>query len=69
MGHMHKRRVSALEDYIEERVEERMEQEIEALLDLLERHLSREEFVRVARIVASEDPEHGERSEHGGRWG
>jgi hypothetical protein len=41
----------ALEDYIESRVEERMRLEIEAMLDVLEEKLTREEFIKVARIV------------------
>ena len=45
------RRVGALEEYIEAQVKARMEAEIEALLDLLEKHLTREEFLRIAQIV------------------
>jgi len=45
------RRTGALEDYIESRVEERMRLEIEAMLDVLEEKLTREEFIKVARIV------------------
>jgi hypothetical protein len=48
------RRVSALEDYVYQLVEERMKQEVEAMLDLLEEHLTREEFIKVARIVVEE---------------
>ena len=48
------RRISALEEYINQRVEERMEQEVEALIALLEERLSREEFIKVARIVVEE---------------
>jgi hypothetical protein len=50
MGHVGKR-VGALEEFIESQVRERMQLEVEALLDLLEANLTREEFVRVARIV------------------
>ena len=48
------RRVSALEQYVNELVEERIKQEVEAMLDLLEKHLSRDEFVKVARVVVRE---------------
>ena len=48
------RRIGALEAYINQLVAERMEQEIETLLDLLEKHLSRDEFIKVARIVVEE---------------
>jgi hypothetical protein len=37
---------------LEERIEERVEEEIMNLLALLERHLTREEFLRVAHIAA-----------------
>ena len=47
-------RVGALEEYINQQAEERMRLEVETLLDLLERHLTREEFMRVARIVTGE---------------
>jgi hypothetical protein len=47
-----KGRVGALEEYIESRVEEAMRLEIEAMLDVLEEKLTREEFIKVARIVA-----------------
>jgi len=50
VGNLH-RRTGALEEYIESRVEERMRLEIEAMLDALEEKLSREEFIKVARIV------------------
>ena len=53
-----RRRVSALEDFIEKRVQERLEQELEGMLGRLEHSLSREEFVRVLEIVSSEE-EHG----------
>ena len=48
------RRISALEEYINQRVKEQMEREVEALIDLLEERLTREEFVKVARIVVEE---------------
>ncbi len=48
------RRVSALEEYVNQLVEERMKQEVEGMLDLLEEHLTREEFIKVARIVVEE---------------
>ena len=44
-------RAGALEQYIESQVEERMLLEIEAMLDVLEAKLTREEFLKVARIV------------------
>ena len=53
------RRVSALEQYVNELVEERMKQEVEAMLDLLEKHLTREEFIKVARIVVNESGDQG----------
>jgi len=49
------RRVSALEEYIQGRVEERLEQELEEALSRLERGLSREEFVRVLKILSREE--------------
>jgi hypothetical protein len=49
------RRIGALEeDYVNQLVAERMRLEVEALLDVLEKHLSRAEFVKVARIVVNE---------------
>ena len=45
------KRATALEEYIESQVEERMLLEVEALIDVLEANLTREEFVKVARIV------------------
>ena len=50
MGSLEKR-TGALEEYIESQVAERMRLEIEALLDVLEAKLTREEFLKVARIV------------------
>jgi hypothetical protein len=46
-----KGRVGALEEYIESQVQERMRLAVEALLDVLEAKLTREEFIKVARIV------------------
>jgi hypothetical protein len=45
------RRTGALEEYIESQVQERMHLEIEAILDVLEAKLTREEFLKVARII------------------
>jgi hypothetical protein len=50
VGSLH-RRTGALEEYIESQVQERMRLEVEALLDVLESKLTREEFMKVARIV------------------
>jgi hypothetical protein len=50
VGTIHKR-TGALEEYIESQVEERMRLEIEAVLNVLEENLSREEFLKVARII------------------
>ena len=49
------RRIGALEEYVNELVAERMKQEVEALLDLLEKQLTRDEFVKVARVALNED--------------
>src|SRR5215210_8689718 len=38
------------QEYIESQVQERFEAEVEALVDLLEAKLTREEFVKVARM-------------------
>jgi hypothetical protein len=46
------KRLSALEAYIETRVEEGLRRKLEAALEILEERLTREEFVRVARILA-----------------
>jgi hypothetical protein len=46
-----KRRTGALEEYIESQVRERMRLEVEAMLDAVEAKLTREEFIRFARIV------------------
>jgi hypothetical protein len=45
------KRAGALQEYIESQVQERFEEEVEALVDLLEEKLTREEFLKVARIV------------------
>jgi hypothetical protein len=50
MGDLHKR-TGALEEYIEGQVEERMRLEIEAIMDALEEKLTREEFLKMARII------------------
>ena len=54
------RRIGALEAYINQQVEDRMKLEIEAMLDLLEKHLTRDEFMKVARIVVEEGGDHGD---------
>ena len=55
------RRLSALEEHINARVEERLEAELEQALERLERHLPREEAVRVLRILAGdEEADNGE---------
>ena len=50
MGSLHKR-TGALEEYIESQVEERMRLEVEAIVEVLEEKLTREEFLKVARIL------------------
>ena len=45
------RRLGALEEYIESQVRERMRLEVEAMLDVLEAKLTREECIKMARIV------------------
>ena len=54
MGSLGKR-VGALEEYIEGCVRERMRAEVEAMLDALEEKLTRDEFLKVARIVLERD--------------
>jgi len=56
-----RRRVSAMEDYIQERVEERLVQEIDAIFASLERGLSREEFKKalVAMVNWQEERQSG----------
>jgi hypothetical protein len=57
-------RLENLERLVEGRVEVRVREELEAALDRLERHMTREEVIRVARILADkEEPQEG-----GGRW-
>jgi hypothetical protein len=54
---------AALVERVEERIEERVEEELSSLLCLLEQHLSHEEFLKVAHILArghSEAQEEGE---------
>jgi hypothetical protein len=54
------RRIATLgEDYVNQLVAERMNQEVEALLDILEKHLTRAEFIKVARIVVNEGGDRG----------
>ncbi len=55
-----RRRVGAMERYVEEKVKERLEEELEACFDRLERALSREEARRVLEILAGDEE---------GRWG
>jgi heme oxygenase len=47
-----KGRVEAFEEYIERRVAEDLEQEVDAIVDVLEERLSREEFLKMARIIS-----------------
>jgi hypothetical protein len=58
------RRLENLERLVEGRVEVRVREELEAALDRLERHMTREEVIRVARILADEE----ELQEGGSRW-
>jgi hypothetical protein len=46
------KRLAALEAYVEARVELGLRRELEAALEILEERPTREEFVRVARILA-----------------
>jgi hypothetical protein len=64
MGNL-ERRLENLERLVEGRVEARVREELEAALDRLERHMTREEVIRVARILTDEE----EPQEGGGRWG
>ena len=50
-----RKRLESLERLVEWRVEARVREELEAALDRLERHLTREEVIRVARILAGEE--------------
>ncbi len=58
MGSLHKR-TGALEEYIESQVEERMRLEVEAIVDVLEEKLTREEFLKVARIIVEAGADDG----------
>ena len=61
-GHLDKleRRIGALEeDYVNQLVAERMRLEVEALLDLLEKRLTRAEFIKVARVIVNEGRDYG----------
>jgi hypothetical protein len=60
------RRLENLERLVEGRVEARVEEELEAAFDRLERHMTREEVIRVARILAASEEE---LQEGGSRWG
>jgi hypothetical protein len=53
------RRIGAVEEYINARVEERLEEELRLALARLEEKLPREEAVRVMRILAGKEVEHG----------
>jgi hypothetical protein len=61
------KRLDALEAVVgkrvEEHIEERVEEEITNLLSLLEQHLSREECLKVAHILARRPSEAGEEGE------
>ena len=46
-----KGRVEAFEEYIERRVEQELKGEIEAVVEVLEERLTREEFLKVARVI------------------
>jgi hypothetical protein len=62
-----RKRLGALEAVVEERleelIEERVEEERTSLLSLLEQHLSREEFLKVAHVLARGPSEAGEEGE------
>jgi hypothetical protein len=58
-----RKRLDALEAVVGKRIEERVEEEITNLLSLLEQHLSREEFLKVAHILARGPSEAGEEGE------
>jgi hypothetical protein len=58
-----RKRLDALEAVVRKRVEERVEEEITNLLSLLEQHLSGEEFLKVAHILARGPSEAGEEGE------
>ena len=50
-----RKRLESLERLVEGRVEARVREELEAALDRLERHLTRGEVIREARILAGEE--------------
>lgn len=50
-----RRRVSAMEEYIQKRVEERLVREIDEILGRLERELPPDEFRRALEIIAGEE--------------
>ncbi len=50
-----RRRVGAMERYVEEKEKERLEEELEACFDRLERALSREEARRILEILAGDE--------------
>ena len=54
-----KRRTGALEGYIEGQVRVRFEAEVEALVNLLEAKLTREEFLKFARMVMEAADDNG----------
>jgi hypothetical protein len=54
---------AVVEECLEELIEERVEEEITNFLSLLEQHLSREEFLKVAHILARGPSEAGEEGE------
>jgi hypothetical protein len=54
------RGLESLERLVEGRVEVRVREELEAALDRLVRRLTREEVIRVARILAGEEEESGQ---------
>jgi hypothetical protein len=54
---------AVMEERVEELIEERVEEEIMNFLSLLEQHLSREEFLKVAHILARGPSEAGEEGE------
>lgn len=60
MGSLDKR-LENLERLVEGRVEARVREELEAALDRLERHMTRDEQIRVAQILAGEEePQEGD---------
>ncbi len=60
MGSVRRRLERLEEERVEQLVEQRVEEELEAVVDLLEEHLTQEEFVRVLRIIAGHE-EKGEK--------